>query len=350
MQTTSASESLTLGIVISSLFGLACGGVTYAATAWMWEPLGWAASIAVGGLVMKTLLSEGYSHITIPAYHVGVAVRLGDEPTGKIYGAGDHWGFPGIAGAIPVDVRRRRIDLTDEFSATAADTTDVGVDGFVFVRTCDATKTIGVKDLEQSVRELLEARIRLFTSIVAKAENAVQFRDLLADYLELESSENATTNSPAAYEAVRNQLQALENSPEHHVVNGGTDALMATHTAGAFKRALGEWGYQVDEVEIEQFDIPDQIKEAKMQAATQESLMNAQKTRNTARKEMIAELVAVGVNPNNAANSVDLLLNLAVKKEVQEITITDIDKVADKLGEPIAAVLAEWLAHRSKTK
>lgn len=339
------NQSLGIGIVISLIVGIAFAIPTYLATTWVWEPLQLALAIGIGGFVAKTLFVKGYQHISIPVNYRGVATRVGDKKTGVIYDAGDHWGFPGISGAIPVDARHRRIDFLQKFTATAADTSDVGVDGFVFIRIFDVTKTLNVKDLDESVRELLESRIRLFTTVVSKAENAVRFRDLLSEYLELNPREDdALTPEHKTFK------DRLDRIPKEFVVDGGVDALMEKDTAGAFKRLVEkEWGAKVEEVEIEEFSIPEVVKAANLKKATQSVLMDAERIRNKARKSMVKELVASGVHADNAMNSVDLLLGLNVKKDIREITITDLDKVAEKLGAPITAVLERWLANRQNT-
>lgn len=337
-------DSLGIGIATSLLFGIAFAIPVYEATTWIWQPLELALAIGIGGYVAKALFVRGYQLISIPVNYVGVAVRFGDKPTGALYEAGDHWGFPGISGAIPVDIRHQRIDLSEKFNASAADATDVGVDGFAFVRVKkeNAGKTLNVSDIVMSVRELLESRIRLFTVMVSKAENAVQFRDLLADYLELEPWQDGPR--PLKHASIQRRLIELEQ--KKFAVEGAAKALMDKKTAGEFKRLLGVWGIDVEEVEIEQFDIPTVVKDANLKKATQTALMDAQKIRNTARKAMVDELVASGVNANNAINSVDLLLELAVKKDVREITITDLDKVAHTLGEQIAGVIRQLVSNR----
>lgn len=342
MKTT--KESLWVGIAISIFFGIAFAIPTYAATSWIWDWLHLAIAIFVGGAVATTLFIEGYQKISIPINYVGVGVRFGDKPTKTLYESGDHWGFPGISGVILVDMRHRRIDLSQKFNASAADTSDVGVDGFVLahVDARDAAKTLNVQGLDESIRELFESKIRLFTVMVSKAENAIKFRDLLAEYLELKPRDQDVLTP--AHQAFEDRLKSL---PKRYVAPGGIAALMQKDTAGEFKKLLGEWGVEVEEVEIEQFDVPQVIKDAKLRKATQDTLMAAEKIRNTARSAMVAELVAHGVNANNAMNSVDLLLGLNVKKDVREITITDLDKVAGQLGGQIAGVLERWLNNRS---
>lgn len=335
--------SLTIGGFLSLLIGIAAATITYFATPWLWQPLELALSILVGGFVVRALLDNGYQQITVPANYLGVATRLGDKQTGTLYEAGDHWGLPGISGAILVDLRHRRIDLVEKMVASAADTSDIGVDGFVLVhvRAREASKTLNVKDLDESIRELFESRVRLFTVMVSKAENAVQFRDILSDYLELEP------RTTAALTPEHREVKArLDGLPPGCVVPGGIDALMEMNTAGEFKRILGLWGVAVEEVEIEEYDIPDVVKEANLKRATQTALMDAEKIRNTARKVMVDELVASGVNPNNAINSVDLLLGLNVKKDVREITITDLDKVAGMMGGHIASLLQQIISRQ----
>lgn len=333
--------SLWLGIVISLLVGIAFAIPSYKAAVWIWQPLGWVVAIGIGGYVAMTLFVQGFQQISVPINHKGVATRFGDKPTGVLYNAGDHWGFPGISGAILVDMRHRRIDLLEKFTATAADTSDVGVDGFVLLHIEDAAKTLNVKDLDESARELLESRIRLFTVMVSEAKNAVNFRDLLADYLELEPRDTGVLTPE--HQSVQDRLEALDRT---FIVAGGIQALMDKNTAGEFKRLLRDWGAKVEEVEIEQYDVPQVIKDANLKKATQAALMDAEKTRNTARKAMVDELVASGVNANNAMNSVDLLLGLNVKKDVREITITDLDKVARSLGGNVAGVIRQVLSSR----
>ncbi len=339
VRTTGAS--LAIGIIISLPTGIAIAAVAYAATTWLWQPLELGLAILVGGYVMRFLLDRGYQQISVPANHLGVATRLGDNQTGVLYEAGDHWGIPGVSGAILVDMRHRRIDLMEKMVASAADTSDIGVDGFVLVHICDAAKTLNVKDLDESVRELFESRVRLFTVMVSRAENAVQFRDIMSDYLELEPREDDVLTPE--HQEVKDRLDRL---PAGCVVPGGIATLMEKSAAGEFKRILSQWGAAVEEVEIEKYDVPDVVKEANMKRATQTALMDAEKIRNTARKVMVDELVASGVNPNNAMNSVDLLLKLNVNKEVREITITDLDKVAGMMGGHIAALLQKIISRQ----
>jgi len=317
--------------------GVPFGYFTYQATAWFWEPLGLALAIVACGYITKTLFLSGYQHISISANHVGVAVRLGDKPTGWLYSAGDHWGFPGISGAIEVDMRKRRIDLRDKFTASAGDTSDVSVDGFLFVRTTDPFRAINVDDLDESLRELLESRIRFFASIISKAENAVKFRDLLADYLELEPRETAVLTPE--HKAFRSRLLALQ---EDWRSRDGIDALMAQGEAGALKRLANAWGNKIEEVEIEQIDIPQEIKDANVKKAVQAALMDAEQTRNNARATMVKNLVDAGVNANTAMNSVDMLLKLNVKKDIQEIAIADLDKVAGAFGNVVTKLLQKF--------
>lgn len=336
------TKSMWIGIAVSIIMGFLFTVPTYLATPWLWHPLQLALSIGIGGFVAKALFVKGYQSINIPVNYQGVATRLGDKKTGTIYEAGDHWGFPGISGAIPVDMRHRRIDLSQKLTASAADATDVGVDGFVFVQVLNAAKTLNVKDLDESVRELLESRIRLFTTMVSKAENAIRFRDLLAEYLELEPRDDENTLTPA-HQLVKDRLN---NLPPGFVVDGGIDALMEKDTAGALKRLVAAWGAKIEEVEIEEFDIPEAVKAANLKKATQTVLMDAEKIRNTARKVMVDELVASGVNANTAMNSVDMLLGLGIKKDVKEITITDLEKVAVAFGAQIAGVLQQLFARQ----
>lgn len=350
MHGTSTTESFIRGLAISALIGLLPGGMAYYAASSLWQPLGIIAAVAAWSAVTFVFLRMGYDHIRIPYAYTGVGVRFGNEPTGTLYSPGDHWGFPGITAAIPVDTRHRRVDLTEKFGATAGDTSDVGVDGFMLVRVVDPMKLLAVSDPDESWREMFESRVRLFTSLVKNATSAIQFKDLLADYLELEPlperSSPAYARIKAAHDSVKVALDALADD---HVVGGknGVEDLMHETTAGALKRITTAWGFFVEEVEIEEFGIPQVIKDANLRKATQSVLMDAERIRNTARAEMIDELVKKGVHPNVANNSVDLLLGLAVKKDIREITITDLEKVAGVLGQSITQALVAILGGRT---
>jgi len=331
------TQSFWHGLAVSTCVGLIPGVLIYFALEWISEPLAIIAAVAAWALTAYVILLHGYSHIRVPFGHVGVGVRGGDEPTGKIYKPGDHWGIPGVSAAIPVDTRLQQIGLTANFQATAADRTNVGVDAFLIGQVVDATKWLRVDDPRNFLREVLESSIRLFTLVVKDAGSVTQFRDLLADYLELEP--RSTSALTPEHIRVRDALYALA----HTSVAGGTasiDYLMQKQHVGELRRLANQCGFGIKEVKVEEYDIPAEIKAANVKLAVARTNMQTEKVRNNALAAMTKKMVEAKVNPDGAANVAAMVLGLPVTKTIHEFAITDAEKIAAALGNSIAQMIA----------
>ena len=134
-------------------------------------------------------------------------------------------------------------------------------------------------------------------------------------------------------------------------MDGGVDVLMDKDTAGTLKKLASTWGYSIEKVEVEQFDVPKEVKEANLKKAAAAALMAAKKIENDAAIAMINDLKASGISANAALNTVNMRQGLPVESKVTEITITDLERaasiVAEKFGGHLTAAV-ESFTNRSK--
>lgn len=331
------------GLLICLAIGVGLAGVAYfALEPWLPSFLLPPICVAVWLGSAYALLVAGYGSVRIPYGSKGVAVRGGNNPTGVVLEEGDHFALF-ASGALPVDMRNIRIDLSEKFTATAANTNPVGVDAFLLGSVEDPAKWLRTDNAKESLREVLEARIRFFTAVVKDALSAIIFKDLLADYLDL--APRPTDTRTPEHQRVYDSLMALATANEKYVVGGpqSVEDLMRKETAGLLKKIAGEFGFRILQVEIEEFGIPPEIKDANLRKAAAQAEMEAEIIENDARAAMVRKLKRAGVNPDVAMAAVNMQLGMPVTEKIKKWTITDIDKVAASLGPAVAALLTAFL-------
>lgn len=304
---------------------------------WVWS----SASLIVFGPTAAYLVQMSEDVLIQPRY-TGVGQIL-EQPVPTLYTSGTHKRIRGIEGLIPVYTAPMQFDPPAIVELTA-EQVSVEIDGFFFAQITDPYLWVqaGGHDKEKALMDLFDTEVRLFVSPWLKASALIGMRDLLGDFLCLPTG---SLSSPHAL-ALRQKFDELADPNRE----GGQLLTLEKvksiwEDAGKFRNQAAEWGYTIQEIHIEDLDLPDRIKAAAEERAAQSSRMDALRIEVDARKDMVNTLTTAGVSPDTANNTIDMMLKLPVTKGVEEIHIiglTDLVKTMTTNPEAAAAFMAAF--------
>ena len=322
----SSTKSVSDGIFISLLVGCIPAGLTF----WALHDLNGYLATGVAAIALGVTASVvnklGYLPYTPPGT-VGLDTTNG-KPTGKVRGQGLQWATPGLKGQIPLNGQEA------EFSPPPF--TELVDDVPIEIELLCMGKVIGPKyfaaeDPKQRLSELAEAQARVFTAPWANPDCVILQKSLLPDFLVLPPKDEDPHGEHAAFTAKLMAFTVPGADGKRALPVAGAHAIL--DNAGTLVSKGYEWDWQSTLVEIEYFDVPQELKDLAVK-----DLINQKQSL------MIQELVdKAKLKPQDALNAVQMVLKLDIKKTVEEFQIRDLDKVGDNIGKLATQIIARFV-------
>jgi len=333
---TTADQRIRKGLWFSIAIGLLCGVPIFAILIVFSFPLALFFMLVVGGIVAYQVIKRGFFQRTGPGTR-SLATRNG-AVTGEILDQGVQWGIPGLDGQIPVDIQENEFS-PDVFKELVNDV-PVEIDLLCMGDVTDLEKYFVVTNPEEKLAELVEAQARTFTSPWVSADSVTEKKNMLPEYLMLPPKGK---NPPKEHNAFKKRLLKFTKVPAGSPPDTKADlteeaVIGIMEKAGLLVTTALSWGITPRLAEIKRFDIPEELKELGVKV-----LIAAKQA------EMVKELIAATIKPQDALNAVQMVLKLPITKTVDEFQIRDLDKVAESFGKLAVEVIARFVDNYRRT-